>query len=46
MKLKMKMAIIFASVLLTVLAFNWIASYVYVDMARVEQTDRIRGHNL
>jgi hypothetical protein len=37
MKLKMKMVIFFASVLLTVLAFNMIASYVYVDMARAEK---------
>ena len=34
MKLKMKMVIFFASVLLTVLAFNLIASYQYVDMVR------------
>ncbi len=33
----MKMVIFFASVLLTVLAFNWIASYVYVDRVRADK---------
>jgi hypothetical protein len=37
MKLKMKMVIFFASVLFTVLAFNWIATYVYMDRVRAEK---------
>lgn len=37
MKLKMKMVIFFASVLFTVLAFNWIATYVYRDRVRIEK---------
>ena len=43
MRFKMKMAIFFASVLLALLGFNLIATYVYGDMVRGENRVEIKS---